>query len=109
VIWSLKTSISSTSIIRARATKNIERAAITSRVWRKTFRETGVITDVEYTDEEQKVWQIVATKLEEIQAKRASEFYLEAKKNSASRRANSAAFGNEPAFERAFQLSARAD
>lgn len=46
----------------------------------KNFRETHVITDVEYTPEEQKVWQIVATKLEEIQAKRASEFYLEAKR-----------------------------
>ncbi len=37
----------------------------------KNFRETGMITDVEYTAEEQKVWQIVATKLEEIQSKRA--------------------------------------
>lgn len=46
----------------------------------KNFRETGVITDVEYTNEEQKVWQIVATKLEEIQSNRASEFYLDAKK-----------------------------
>jgi phenylalanine-4-hydroxylase len=46
----------------------------------KNFRETHVITDVDYTPEEQKVWQIVATKLEEIQAKRASEFYLEAKR-----------------------------
>ncbi len=46
----------------------------------KNFRETHQITDVEYTDEEQKVWQIVATKLEEIQAERASEFYLEAKR-----------------------------
>lgn len=45
----------------------------------KNFRETGVITDVEYTDEEQKVWQIVATKLEELQANRASAFYLDAK------------------------------
>ena len=45
----------------------------------KNFRETHVITDVEYTDEEQKVWQIVATRLEELQAKRASEFYLDAK------------------------------
>jgi phenylalanine-4-hydroxylase len=45
----------------------------------KNFRETGTITDVEYTDEEQKVWQIVATKLEEIQARRASQFYLDAK------------------------------
>lgn len=46
----------------------------------KNFRETHVITDVDYTPEEQKVWQIVATKLEEIQAKRASEFYLDAKR-----------------------------
>jgi monomeric phenylalanine-4-hydroxylase len=46
----------------------------------KNFRETGTITDVEYTDEEQKVWQIVATKLEEIQSRRASQFYLDAKK-----------------------------
>lgn len=46
----------------------------------KNFRETGIITDVEYTAEEQKVWQIVATKLEEIQSRWASEFYLDAKK-----------------------------
>jgi phenylalanine-4-hydroxylase len=45
----------------------------------KKFRETHVITDVEYTAEEQEVWHIVATKLEEIQAKRASSFYLDAK------------------------------
>jgi phenylalanine-4-hydroxylase len=47
----------------------------------KKFRETGVITDVEYTDEEQNIWRIVATRLEELQARRASRFYLEAKKN----------------------------
>jgi phenylalanine-4-hydroxylase len=48
----------------------------------KRFREDPEhkIVDVEYTPEEQKVWQIVATKLEEIQAKRASAFYLDAKK-----------------------------
>lgn len=46
----------------------------------KNFRETGTITDVEYTAEEQKVWQIVAAKLEELQATRASEFYLDAKR-----------------------------
>ncbi len=45
----------------------------------KNFRETGVITDVEYNAEEQKIWQIVATKLEEIQSRRASAFYLDAK------------------------------
>lgn len=48
----------------------------------KRFREDPEhkIIDVEYTPEEQKVWQIVAGKLEEIQARRASSFYLEAKK-----------------------------
>lgn len=47
----------------------------------KRFREDpeNKIIDVEYKPEEQKVWQIVATKLEEIQAKRASSFYLDAK------------------------------
>nr|MBA3785769.1 hypothetical protein [Acidobacteriota bacterium] len=47
----------------------------------KKFRETGVITDVEYTGEEQKVWRYVAEELEEIQAKHASKFYLQAKKD----------------------------
>jgi phenylalanine-4-hydroxylase len=46
----------------------------------KKFRETGVITDVEYTEEEQNIWRVVATRLEELQAKRASAFYLEAKR-----------------------------
>lgn len=48
----------------------------------KRFREDPEhkIIDVEYTPEEQKVWQTVATRLEELQAKRASAFYLEAKK-----------------------------
>jgi phenylalanine-4-hydroxylase len=48
----------------------------------KRFREDPAhkIIDVEYTPEEQRVWQIVATRLEELQAKRASSFYLEAKK-----------------------------
>ncbi|MDQ3132122.1 MAG: phenylalanine 4-monooxygenase [Acidobacteriota bacterium] len=47
----------------------------------KKFRETGVITNVEYTPEEQKVWRYVADELEEIQAKHASKFYLQAKKD----------------------------
>jgi len=47
----------------------------------KKFRETGIITDVEYTPEEQKVWRYVAEELEEIQAKHASKFYLQAKKD----------------------------
>ncbi|MDQ3800686.1 MAG: phenylalanine 4-monooxygenase [Acidobacteriota bacterium] len=46
----------------------------------KKFRETGVITDVEYTEEEQNIWRIVATRLEELQAKHACAFYLDAKK-----------------------------
>jgi phenylalanine-4-hydroxylase len=48
----------------------------------KRFREDPAhkIIDVEYTPEEQKVWQIVATRLEEIQGRRACSFYLEAKK-----------------------------
>lgn len=48
----------------------------------KRFREAPEhkIIDVEYTPEEQRVWQIVATRLEELQAKRASSFYLAAKK-----------------------------
>ena len=46
----------------------------------KKFRETGSITDVEYTEQEQVIWRIVATRLEEIQSQYASAFYLEAKK-----------------------------
>ena len=47
----------------------------------KKFRETGVITDVEYTEEEQGIWRHVATKLEELHQKYASPFYLRAKKD----------------------------
>lgn len=47
----------------------------------KKFRQTGIITDVEYTPEEQSVWQFVAAQLEEIQSRRASRFYLQAKKD----------------------------
>jgi len=47
----------------------------------KKFRETGVITDVDYTEEEQNIWRIVAERLEEIQSRRASKFYLKAKKD----------------------------
>src|SRR5215218_1392898 len=46
----------------------------------KKFRETGVITDVDYTEEEQNIWRVVATKLEQLQARRASTYYIEAKK-----------------------------
>lgn len=46
----------------------------------KKFRETGVITDVDYDEREQNVWQIVANRLEELQQRRASKLYLEAKK-----------------------------
>lgn len=47
----------------------------------KKFRETGEITDVEYTPREQRVWRYVAEELEDIQQNLASSFYLEAKKN----------------------------
>ena len=47
----------------------------------KNFRETGVITDVNYTEEEQGIWQHVATRLEELHQKHASPFYLKAKKD----------------------------
>lgn len=47
----------------------------------KSFRETGVITDVDYTDEEQGIWQHVATRLDELHQKHASPFYLQAKRD----------------------------
>jgi phenylalanine-4-hydroxylase len=47
----------------------------------KNFRETGVITDVDYNDEEQGVWRYVAGELEELHQKHASPFYLKAKKD----------------------------
>ena len=47
----------------------------------KQFRDTGVIKDVDYTDEEQGIWQHVATRLEELHQKYASPFYLQAKKD----------------------------
>lgn len=47
----------------------------------KRFRETGVITDVDYTPREQRVWRYVAEELEELHQKHASPFYLKAKKD----------------------------
>lgn len=47
----------------------------------KKFRETGVITDVDYTEEEQAIWRHVAGQLEEGHARRANKFYLQAKKD----------------------------
>lgn len=47
----------------------------------KQFRETGVITDVDYNAREQRVWRYVAEELEELQQKYASPFYLRAKKD----------------------------
>jgi hypothetical protein len=62
----------------------------------KKFRETGVITDVEYNEQEQGIWKHVAAKLEELHQKHASPFYLKAKARSRNfERSNSAAFGNE--------------
>jgi len=47
----------------------------------KKFRETGVITDVDYTDREQDIWRHVASKLEQLHEKHASPFYLKAKRD----------------------------
>ena len=47
----------------------------------KNFRETGIITDVEYNPREQRVWRYVAEELEELHENLASEFYLKAKRN----------------------------
>jgi phenylalanine-4-hydroxylase len=47
----------------------------------KKFRETGEITDVDYTEEEQGIWRHVATRLRELHQKHASPFYLRAKKD----------------------------
>jgi phenylalanine-4-hydroxylase len=45
------------------------------------FRQTGEITDVEYTPREQRVWRYVAEELEELHEKYASPFYLRAKRD----------------------------
>lgn len=47
----------------------------------RKFRETGNITDVDYSAREQRVWRYVAEELEELQQKYASPFYLRAKKD----------------------------
>jgi len=47
----------------------------------KNFRETGVITDVDYTEEEQGIWRHVANRLEELHQKHGSPFYLRAKRD----------------------------
>lgn len=47
----------------------------------KKFRETGEITDVDYTEEERGIWRFVATRLEELHERHASPFYLQAKKD----------------------------
>ncbi|MEO8043049.1 MAG: phenylalanine 4-monooxygenase [Acidobacteriota bacterium] len=47
----------------------------------KKFRETGVINDVEYNEDEQGIWRHVATRLEELHQKHASPFYLQAKRD----------------------------
>src|SRR5688500_12864542 len=47
----------------------------------KKFRETGVITDVDYTEEEQGIWRHVAARLEGLHEKHASPFYLQAKRD----------------------------
>ncbi len=47
----------------------------------KKFRETGMITDVDYNEDEQNVWRHVAGELEELHQEHASPFYLKAKKD----------------------------
>ncbi len=47
----------------------------------KKFRETGVITDVDYNEDEQGIWRHVATRLEALHEKYASQFYLQAKRD----------------------------
>ena len=47
----------------------------------KRFRETGEITDVDYSPREQRVWRYVAEELEELQERYASPFYLRAKRD----------------------------
>ena len=47
----------------------------------KKFRETGKITDVDYNEDEQSVWRYGAGELEELHQRRASPFYLQAKKD----------------------------
>jgi phenylalanine-4-hydroxylase len=47
----------------------------------KKFRETGVITDVDYNEDEQNIWRHVAARLEELHQKHASPFYLKAKRD----------------------------
>jgi phenylalanine-4-hydroxylase len=46
----------------------------------KNFRETGQITDVDYSPREQRVWRYVAEELEELHERYASRFYLRAKR-----------------------------
>jgi phenylalanine-4-hydroxylase len=46
----------------------------------KNFRETGRITDVDYSPREQRVWRYVAEELEELHERYASPFYLQAKR-----------------------------
>lgn len=47
----------------------------------KRFRETGVITDIDYTGEEQGIWKHVAERLEDLHQRHASPFYLRAKRD----------------------------
>jgi len=47
----------------------------------KRFRETGEVTDVDYTEQEQEIWRHVTTRLAELHEKHASPFYLKAKRD----------------------------
>ncbi|HQZ82690.1 MAG TPA: phenylalanine 4-monooxygenase [Pyrinomonadaceae bacterium] len=47
----------------------------------KHFRETGEVTDVDYSEQEQEIWRHVAARLAELHEKHASPFYLKAKRD----------------------------
>lgn len=74
----------------------------------RKFRETGEITDVDYTPREQSL-ALRGGRIGRITAKYASPFYLKAKRFGHYDRTNSAIDGNEPPFEGIDGISSRAD
>jgi phenylalanine-4-hydroxylase len=72
----------------------------------RRFRETGEITDVDYTPREQRVWRYVAEELAEMHEKHASPFYLKAKRDlGITTERIPQLTENEPAAERVDRLS----
>ena len=76
-----KISRSSISIIRAASDQDYRTRRDYIASLSKKFRETGVITDVDYNEQEQGIWRHVAARLEELHQKHASPFYLKAKRD----------------------------